>query len=50
MQENLRQWVIMQLRTGVTTAELRGMLQAVLAELNTVEQYIKAVAEADFRP
>jgi hypothetical protein len=50
MQEQLRRFVIEQIRMGATPADIRKMLETILSEINTVESYLKAVKEADFRP
>lgn len=50
MQEQLRRFVIEQIRMGTTPADIRKMLEMILSEINTVESYLKAVTESSFRP
>jgi len=50
MQEQFRRFIIEQIRMGTTPADIRKMLETILAEINMVDTYLKAVTESSFRP
>lgn len=50
MEESLRAWAQEYLRMGVTAEDIVDVLDNVMKELLVLEDYLKAINEAKFRP
>lgn len=48
--DEIREVVLGMLRTGQSTTEIKQDLMEIIQELKSLELYVKAIKEADFRP